>query len=117
MMDAQANDTMIVHLCSKTEWQTAEKLGMYRTASLGAEGFIHCSTPEQILDVAIRFYKGIPDLVLLWIDPAQVTSEIRWEAPMHPEGEPHALNAETGMFPHVYGPINLDAVLRVTDFG
>ena len=54
--------------------------------------------------MANRFYKGIPGLVLLWIDPEKITSDIRWEA------------ADGTLFPHIYGPINLDAVISVMDF-
>ena len=58
---------------------------------------------NKSLDVANRFYQGISDLVLLWIDPEKLTSEIRWE------------NVDGTLFPHIYGPINLDAVSSVTD--
>jgi uncharacterized protein (DUF952 family) len=76
---------------------------MVISKSIGHEGFIHCSQPEQILDVANRFYQGIPGLILLWIDPKKITSEIRWEV------------VDGVLFPHIYGPINLDAVISVTD--
>ena len=72
--------------------------------SFSHEGFIHCSQSQKILQVANRFYHEIPGLVLLWIDPQKITSEIRWEA------------ADGKLFPHIYGPINLDAVIAVTDF-
>jgi uncharacterized protein (DUF952 family) len=68
------------------------------------EGFIHCSRPDQVLEVANRFYAGAVGLVLLWIDPLKLTSEIRWEA------------ADGDVFPHVYGPLNLDAITWVDDF-
>jgi uncharacterized protein (DUF952 family) len=54
--------------------------------------------------VANRFYLGSYGLVLLWIDPQNISSEIRWEAS---DGE---------FFPHIYGPIDLEAVIAVTDF-
>lgn len=112
---------MIIHLTTQMNWQTAQLLGEYRTESLEAEGFIHCSTPEQILNVANFLYQGIPDLLLLWIDPERVRAEIRWEAPVHP-GAPQETPLETGpdnqteRFPHIYGVINLDAVVKVVDF-
>ncbi len=95
---------LIIHLCSAG--RVAEKLRnreCTRSKSLEQEGFIHCSQPEQILEVANRFYHGISELVLLWMDPDKVTSEIRWEG------------ANNSLFPHIYGPINLDAVISVTE--
>ena len=94
----------IVHLCARSAWQAALQTGEYRPPSLETEGFIHCSLPGQIVDVANRFYPGVKDLVLLWIDPQQINAEIRWDA----VGEQ--------IFPHIYGPLNLAAVLAVRDF-
>lgn len=97
------NSDWIVHLCRLEDWRAAQEQGIYISPSLSQEGFIHCSQPGQILEVADRFYRGIPGLGLLWIDPTIITSDIRWEA------------ADGALFPHIYGPINLDAVLSVTD--
>ena len=94
----------LIHLCTHRDWQNAQEQGILISKSLSQEGFIHCSQPQQILEVANRFYKGIPGLVLLWIDPEKITSDIRWEA------------ADGTLFPHIYGPINLDAVISVMDF-
>lgn len=97
----------IVHLCPSQDWQKAKTSGEYRAASLEEERFIHCSRPDQILDVANRFYRQMPDLVLLWIDPNLVIYDIRYERP----------EAESEQdFPHIYGPLNLDAVVAVSSF-
>jgi release factor glutamine methyltransferase len=94
---------LIIHLCRRVEWQKSQEQGMYQGKFLKHEGFIHCSQPEQILEVANRFYPGISELVLLWMDPDKVASEIRWDG------------ADNSLFPHIYGPINLDAVISVTE--
>ncbi|MCB9135344.1 MAG: DUF952 domain-containing protein [Anaerolineales bacterium] len=111
---------MIIHLTTKTAWQAAQHAGAYRADSLEKEGFIHCSTQEQILPVANFLYRGIPELVLLWLDPARVHAEIRWEPPVHPgaseNSESAPAPAATNLFPHIYGPINLNAVFEVVDF-
>lgn len=93
----------IVHICPPGDWLKAQDAGVYRAESLGSEGFIHCSRPAQALDVLNRFYQGVPDLLLLWIDPRQVDAEIRWEA------------VDGDEFPHLYGPLNLDAVIAVDE--
>jgi release factor glutamine methyltransferase len=95
---------LIVHLCQDNDWLEAREKGVFRSKSLDQQGFIHCSAPDQILQVANHFYKAIPGLVLLWVDPQKVISEIRWEA------------TEGSFYPHVYGPINLEAVISVMDF-
>ncbi len=94
---------LFIHICPRDEWQQALEVGMYQDKSLLQDGFIHCSQPEQLLGVANRFYRGIPDLVLLSINPDKLTSEIRWEA------------ADGTLFPHIYGAINLEAVISVND--
>jgi uncharacterized protein (DUF952 family) len=94
----------ILHITSRAEWENAKNLGTYRSDSLASEGFIHCSTIAQVIGSANRFFKGREDLVILSLDPDRVSSEIRYEGV-----ESHNL------FPHIYGELNIDAVLRVTD--
>ena len=100
----EQNSGAIVHICSRSAWEAALKSGTYQAESLVASGFIHCSLPSQILGVANRYYQGQNDLVLLWIDPHRLQAEVRWEA------------GEAGIYPHVYGPINLESVTAVLDF-
>ena len=99
--------SVILHAAPRTAWSTAQGQGAYAADSLAGEGFIHCSKVEQILRVANMLYRGQHGLVLLVIDPGRLTSELRWEPGVD-------LSAER--FPHVYGPINLEAVTRVLDF-
>jgi uncharacterized protein (DUF952 family) len=92
---------MIVHIVERRIWEAAQQAGAYCAASLATEGFIHASRPEQVLMVANRFYRGVPDLLLLWIDPQRLLVPLRYEAS---DGE---------IFPHIYGALNLDSVIRV----
>ncbi len=96
-------DTLF-HICDRADWQEAQRQGEYRAASLDTEGFIHCSTAGQVAATADRFYRGRHGLVLLVIDPACVRPEVRFEP------------ADGSLFPHVYGPLNLDAVVDVREF-
>jgi uncharacterized protein (DUF952 family) len=95
----------ILHITSRAQWQAAQAAGAYQGDTLATEGFIHCSTPAQVLGPADALFRGRGDLVLLVIDPTNVGPEIRYEG--LPGGE---------QFPHVYGPLNLDAVTRVVPF-
>lgn len=94
----------LLHICSRRDWERAEQEGEYAAASLASEGFIHCSTPEQVVKTANRFYRGRQDLVLLVIDAGRLTAPIKYEA------------ADADLFPHIYGPINLDAVVKTQSF-
>ena len=104
---------MIYHLTSRQAWREAQQRGEYRAESLESEGFIHCSTQMQILPVAEKFYKGQQGILLLEIDPSLLTSELRWEAPSG--GAPPPGVPEGDLFPHIYGPVNLDAIVKVYD--
>jgi uncharacterized protein (DUF952 family) len=95
---------LILHITTAPEWAAAEEAGEYRAASLDADGFIHCSTPAQVVHVADWFYRDVPDLVLLCIDPGGLDTEVLWEA---------SADSFAGEFPHVYGPIALGAVRAV----
>ena len=95
---------LILHITTASEWAAAQEAGEYVAPSLEAEGYIHCSLPTQVVNVANWFYRDIPDLVLLCIDPNRLTSPLRWE----PSADSFA-----GDFPHVYGPIAAAAVVDV----
>ena len=60
---------LILHITTAPEWAAAQAAGEYRAPSLDTEGFIHCSTPAQVVHVGDWFYREVPDLVLLCIDP------------------------------------------------
>ena len=97
----------ILHATSRAAWSAAQAGGKYSADSLAGEGFIHCSKVEQILRVANAFYSGQRGLVLLVIDPGRLSSELRWDP---------GTDLASELFPHIYGPINLAAVVEVVDF-
>ena len=84
--------------------------GTYAPTSLRDEGFIHCSTLAQVIDTANRFYRGQDDLVLLLIDESQLKAELKYEGPRMDRGE-----SSGELFPHLYGELNVDAVVRVVE--
>lgn len=94
----------ILHITTKADWRAALEAGAYIADSLESEGFIHCSRSEQVAKVANAFYTGQADLVLLHIDTDLLQSDLRWEA------------ADGDEFPHIYGPLNLEAVTQVEEF-
>ncbi len=66
------------------------------------------------MPVAAKYYRGQTGLVLLVLDPERLTSVLRWEPPA--EGSPPPGVPSDALFPHLYGPLNLDAVVQVLDF-
>ncbi len=95
---------MIYHITTAAAWSDAQLLDEYTVFSLISEGFIHLSTEAQVLGTADRFYADVTGLVLLQVDETRCSAEIRWEAPAEAP-------ASDARFPHLYGPLNLDAVL------
>ncbi len=96
----------ILHITDKRQWRAAQKSGTYSADSLSNQGFIHCSTSGQVIAVANFLFKGQKDLVLLEIDTDLVEAKIRYEN----------LEGGTKLFPHVYGPIKVTAVVNVYEF-
>jgi uncharacterized protein (DUF952 family)/N-acetylglutamate synthase-like GNAT family acetyltransferase len=105
---------VILHLLSRESWADAQAHGQLVAPSIATEGFAHCSTEHQMVDVANKYYKNTHNLVLLNIDSSRLISQLKFEPPAHIDGSP-ALPHEP-LFPHIYGPINLDAVIEVIDF-
>jgi len=97
---------MIYHITTQSAWGAAKGTGAYRAPSLATQGFIHCSTADQVTRVADNLFAGQHGLVLLHIDPEKLAAKVVYEN----------LEGGTELFPHVYGPINLEAVVRVTPF-
>ena len=98
----------VLHITTETAWQAALAAGVgFRVPSLETEGFIHCSTPAQVPWVANRRFRGVTEpRVLLLLNLAALTSEVKWET-SEPEMPP---------FPHIYGPIDLAAVTRLIPY-
>ncbi len=102
--DYERRSAYILHLCRRQDWDAAQAQGEFRPDSLAVEGFIHCSRPEQILDVANRYYKGLEGMLLLKIERERIVPEIVWEA------------SDGDDFPHIYSPINIEAITAVIPF-
>lgn len=94
---------MIYHVVTHTNWQIAAEQGFYEPASLAAEGFIHTCKATQVAGVLERYYKNESGLLLLHIDEHKLQSPFTYEFS-------ESVNDE---FPHIYGRLNLDAVIKV----
>ncbi len=96
---------MIYRVLTKEEWQNAQQQDFYTTDSLATEGFIHCSGKEQVSGVLERFFPNQRELLLIHIDENKLTAPVKYELAL-------TVNEE---FPHIYGILNLDAVVEVVE--
>lgn len=94
---------IIYHVTTAAEWTATKEKGFYETPSLHTEGFIHCSEEHQVTGVLERYFAGKSNLVKLVIDTDKLTSKYvqEWSP------------STQDTFPHVYGPIDLDAVIEI----
>lgn len=105
--------SIIYHITHRAEWEAAQTIGDYRAESLASQGFIHASKSDQVAKVANAIYAGERDLVLLVIAIYKLTSPLKYEPP---DTSVPAEHEDAELFPHIYGPLNLDAVVEVLDF-
>lgn len=97
----------LFHVADAAEWAVAREAGRYerstRGLSLAEVGYVHLATADQWPGVLDRFFADHEGtLLLLTIDAGRLTAPLRWEAP-HPGSDE--------LFPHLYGPLDLDAVV------
>jgi [acyl-carrier-protein] S-malonyltransferase len=97
--------SVIYHITRADAWEQGQTTGSYSAESLAAEGFLHCSTRDQLASSANNHFRARHGLVILTIDPSRVQPDIRYEP---------ASNGQ--LYPHIYGPLNPDAVTAVTSF-
>lgn len=97
---------VILHCLKQRDWEEAKNKPYYGSDYIKTEGFIHCSSIENFWRVAPNFKNIDEPLVLLCIDTDQVEAEIKWEDDGNYGRE----------YPHIYGELNLDAVVNVVPF-
>ena len=87
------------------DWKKAKAKGSYEAPSLETEGFIHCSQQQQVKGVLDRYFKNKSGLLLLVLDTEKLRSPLKYELAPSIQEE----------FPHIYGSINMDAVVEVKE--
>ncbi len=100
MSDRQTTGEYLYHAAVAADWRN-RSTEHYQPAAYLDEGFVHLSSKEQLIGTLHKRFQGRDDLVLLTIDPAVVTAELIWED----------LYGSGVDFPHIYGPIELAAVV------
>jgi len=106
----------IYHLVLKDKLKKQIKENYYHPESLKKEGFIHCcfELSTALLVAESYFYESIDDILLLKIDLKKISEQIKVEkaSPIKGAKSYNHLKNNT-FFPHIYGPLNLNAIIEV----
>jgi uncharacterized protein (DUF952 family) len=95
------NADPIYKILPVADWEAARQAGRFEgSADDRRDGFIHFSDGETVIGTARKYFAGQSDLMLLAVDPARL-ADLRWER-----------SRDDALFPHLYGPLELDAVTR-----
>ncbi|MDK2982020.1 MAG: hypothetical protein PWQ55_2367 [Chloroflexota bacterium] len=96
---------IILHITNKKTWAEAREAGIYRGDTLDKDGFIHCCQPAQVDQVLKQWFPDATDLLVLEVETDALQAELVYE------------NLEGGqeLFPHIYGALNLEAVVNVRE--
>lgn len=93
----------LYHLATADCWNRQQQSDGYEPDAFRSEGFVHCCTREQLAGVASRYYRNSADLMLLVLDQGKLRAELIFENTM----------GGTEQFPHLYGPVNRDAIVSM----
>jgi len=102
-MYAGLNDDNIYLLSSQAEYQQALNEGVLTRDSLISEGFIHATPRSQLTRLANKYYKNKVHPLILVVDKTLILPEVKWEP------------ATGGLYPHIYGPLNMNAVTAIEE--
>ncbi len=93
---------MIYHITSAELWESAMEKGQYEHPTLQSEGFIHCSSLEQLHRSAAKHFPDSEELLVLFLVEKRHKANLRWEP------------SKTGeLFPHIYGRIPMELIESV----
>lgn len=102
-----SKQAIIFHIAQSSDVQRRQTNDDYHCASLTQEGFIHCCDRNQLAGVVGRYYQDIDDVQLLLIDVNKLVPALIHENTV----------GGSELFPHIYGPINADAIIEAVPFG
>jgi len=95
----------VFKLVERAAWQAAEQSGAFAGSAADArDGFIHLSAAEQVYETAARHFAGQSDLLLVAVAAERLGDALKWEP-----------SRGGALFPHLYAPLPLSAVLWVAD--
>lgn len=96
---------MIYHIAIYSDWEGQKYNTAFKPPSYEEEGFIHCCSRDQLNGVIERYYPNSDNLILLHIDDSRLNVPVKYEKSTNDE-----------LFPHVFGPINKESIIRVEPY-
>ena len=109
---------MIYHIVIESDFHAQFDDAVYLPTALSEDGFVHCALESSVIPISNDYYAGVSGrLLLLELDPGRLASETRYEAAAPPAGGNSSHLASASQFPHVYGPINREAIAGVGVLG
>ena len=107
----------IYHLVPARYYKAQPAVQPYLPDSFQQEGFIHCTDNlPLLLKIANLYFAELSDsLLVVEIEPARLDSPLKFEAPLPPANESDSTSPHDPdqLFPHIYGPLNREAIIRV----
>jgi uncharacterized protein (DUF952 family) len=108
------DERLIYHLVTESDFRKSTEQGAYSPDSLSTDGFVHCAFKDSVVPLANTYFSQVADTVLvLAIDRDLLSAEVRYEQAKPVEGGRTDQFTTSDVFPHVYGPIDGDAVKGV----
>lgn len=94
------DDARYLHLVPTEVWAAQRSGPTYLPEAYEHDGFIHLTIGDQhVIEVGNRFYTQDPRAYsVLVLDKDRLTSPVQFDD-------------DSGLYPHVYGPLNVDAVV------
>ena len=91
---------LIFKIVHAREWRDAERIGEYCGSDKDhADGYLHFSSAEQLVDTLAKYYTGHSNLVLVAVDSEEFGSELKFEK-----------SRSGALFAHLYGALPVIAV-------
>jgi uncharacterized protein (DUF952 family) len=101
----QGLSNVVYHIADPNQWEQAQVSLFYTHPSLHSEGYIHCSTKEQLEETANHYFADSDEVLVLFIDTSRLEVDLLYETA-----------TRGGEYPHIYGPMNISAVIRSKKF-
>lgn len=96
---------VIYKICDAEEWRKAKQAGRFSGAAIDLEdGFIHFSDAKQVAETAAKHFAGRENLLLVSVDAESLGEALKWEP-----------SRGGALFPHLYGELQMDAVVQVDE--
>jgi len=96
---------LVYHIADPNQWEQAQVSRFYTHPSLHTEGYIHCSSRDQIEETANFYFADTDQILVLLIDTSKLEADVLYEEA-----------TRGGQYPHIYGPVNISSIVGSRQF-